>query len=264
MEYADGSCRLIRNFGDGQEEITLALERFSPDPVVDIGLAGSAIKAKRGAAIATVAFAPSGSKQKRSLFHSALADGHVAYMIRAASLLDTPDQSKMSQKERDEINRSPVVPEKELAAAKSVDTLAVSNGFEQPFEVQLGPMIAPMTAMQSCIDELMTHWDIDAKAHRTLTRRATPTKTDKMMEALLENWPDGPLARQLGGFVRFRLLIDRNGRPINCTITLPSGPKEYIELACQTLMRRLRFSPALDAQGQPIASFYANTIVFVP
>ncbi len=39
--------------------------------------------------------------------------------------------------------------------------------------------------------------------------------------------------------------------------------KKFDDATCAALMRRVRFTPALDAKGQPVPSFYLNTVRWI-
>lgn len=260
MEYAESSCKLVRNFSDGKEEITLALERTEPGYNLAAGLAGSPLKTWRNAKEAAVAFGPGGGEQDRPLMSSRLADGRTYYVINPVSLVPSPDFSRMSPADAMKAMGTPPSPERELATAGTLSTLAVTKGFTEPVELQLGPMAAPMKAMQSCTDDLLTQWGLDAQAHRTLSRPAIPLNMDKLSKSFqfpMRAWRDG---RE--GFVQFRLKVDAEGKPTDCVIVAAPGAQEFSDAACRALLGEWRFAPALDAQGKPIASYHSNRVFF--
>jgi hypothetical protein len=61
MEYADDSCRLIRNFRSGDNDLTLALERFSPGAPFSIGIASGKARAWASAREVHLQFFPAES-----------------------------------------------------------------------------------------------------------------------------------------------------------------------------------------------------------
>jgi hypothetical protein len=62
--------------------------------------------------------------------------------------------------------------------------------------------------------------------------------------------------------VEFRLSVSADGVPTSCHIQLTTRPKEFDAAVCDSLMRRARFTPALDAEGKPLISYYLNTVKF--
>ena len=51
---------------------------------------------------------------------------------------------------------------------------------------------------------------------------------------------------------RLDLTVDRSGAPVRCEVTMSDGNRALDRVACDMLMRRSRFTPALDADGVPI------------
>lgn len=259
MEYADNGCKLIRNFSDGTEEITLALERTEPGYNLAVGVTGNPLKTFRNAKQAALAFGPGGGDQERPLVSRKLADGRPFYLINPVSFVPMPDLSKMKPEDAMKAMGTPPSPELELAAAQNVTAVALTKGFSQPVELQVGSMAAPMKAMQGCMDDLLTEWGIDAAAHHKLSRLASPLNMDKLPKPFQppkRQWREG---RE--GFVHFRLKVDAEGKPTDCAIVSPSSA-QLDSAACAALLKEWRFSPAMDAAGKPIASYHMNRVFF--
>ena len=257
MEYADDSCRLIRNFNLGAKQITLALERHQPGTGIDIGLAGNGIQVWSKAEAAEYAFLPGGKPTARTAYSSKLTDGRTYYLLTGASL--EVEQAKISSPGVSEPARTPRETDPELAAAASIDTLVLSKGFKDPPRLALGSMVAPMAAMHTCIEDLLTHWGVDAKAHRSLSRQAGPIDLKQLSSAI--TYPMNAELDHRDGFVRFRLMLDREGKPTNCVVTSPRGAKEFESVTCRSL-ERAQFLPALDASRTAIASYYIGLVRF--
>lgn len=260
MEYADSSCKLIRSFSDGKEEITLALERTEPGYIVAMGLTGSPLKSFRSAKQATVAFPPAGGEKEIPLATRQLADGRPFYLLNPVSFVPVPDFTKMKPEEAMKAMGTPPTVERELAAAANVNAIALTKGFTDEVELEVGPMAAPMKAMQSCMDDLVTQWGLDAAAHHKLTRVAFPLNMDKLSKPFqfpMRQWREG---RE--GLVRYRLKVDTEGKPTDCAVTGSSGSASVDTAACAAMMKEWHFMPALDAAGKPIPSFYSSQTFF--
>jgi protein TonB len=65
-----------------------------------------------------------------------------------------------------------------------------------------------------------------------------------------------PDAKQagIGGRVVVRLHVDRKGQADGCTLLDSSGSPSLDSATCALAIRNARYRPALDAQGQPVAS----------
>lgn len=72
------------------------------------------------------------------------------------------------------------------------------------------------------------------------------------------DYPTRALREERSGTTSFRLTVGPDGRPVACDITDSSGSADLDSTACALLMRRSRFSPALDAEGNPTVGTWAS------
>jgi outer membrane biosynthesis protein TonB len=63
--------------------------------------------------------------------------------------------------------------------------------------------------------------------------------------------------------VNFRLSVRAQGVPTACEVQSSYNDKKFDEVTCAALMRRARFSPALDAKGQPVLSYFLRTVCWI-
>lgn len=164
---------------------------------------------------------------------------------------------------REALQASPEFVAERNAAESEVTGLFVGEAFEEQFVLETGAMHEPMEAMRGCLDELITHWGVDAEAHRSLRRRVWPADYDKIVRSLRMAYPNGMEARRMQGYIRARLNVGQDGSPTACHIQGPISQPEFEREACEQLMDEGEFFPALDADGEPIASYYTVTIAYV-
>lgn len=74
-----------------------------------------------------------------------------------------------------------------------------------------------------------------------------------------DDYPDAALRAEEQGRTGFRIEVGANGRPTDCTVTASSGSASLDAAACKLLMRRARFVPGKDANGDPVGGAYANS-----
>ncbi len=65
-----------------------------------------------------------------------------------------------------------------------------------------------------------------------------------------------------GGVLDYSLIVNPRGRAEECVVNRSSGSREYDQLACRYLLRRARFDPALDVQGNQVEGRYRSSIRF--
>ena len=66
------------------------------------------------------------------------------------------------------------------------------------------------------------------------------------------DYPPNALARGSRGTTKARLTVTAEGRATDCSIYQSSGDAELDALVCPLALTRMRFSPALDRDGNPV------------
>jgi protein TonB len=68
------------------------------------------------------------------------------------------------------------------------------------------------------------------------------------------DYPDGLYRARVGGTVHIRFTVAPTGRVSDCSVTRSSGSRELDNVTCRLIVRRFRYRPARNAEGNPIAS----------
>lgn len=71
-----------------------------------------------------------------------------------------------------------------------------------------------------------------------------------------EDYPRQAIVENRGGEVRYALIISTEGKPIRCEIRASSGSEDLDVQTCKLFSSRIRFKPALDANGSPAVSVF--------
>ena len=258
MEYADNGCRLIREFSDGTASLTVALERFSLEPTLRLGLTGPTVRSRRSQPEAGFRFTGLKDERTSPLFTSELADGRAAYLLSAASMLppDPPVRDPSIYWARPK-NDLPARLKTEMELARQISGIEIHRGFVQPMLIELGPMGQPIKAMQVCTEDLMKSWGLDAARIYAETRPVTPINNPATW-VTPNDYPSSKLRSQEGGLVRVRLLIGADGAIGKCMIDV-AEKGDFEEVVCNNLARRAKFAPALDADGKPAPSYWVGS-----
>ena len=151
-----------------------------------------------------------------------------------------------------------------LAQTESrIEGILVEQAFDEILFLATGSLHAPMEAMRQCLDELMTHWGIDAEAHKNLWVAVEPVDQARWVRKLQQDYPNRMGLRGMQGVLWVRLDVSVEGKPTACHMQSPINEEDFEREACENLMRHAKFTPALDAQGQPIASYWQTSIVYM-
>ena len=254
LNYADDSCRLARTFGQGDDQVVLILDQYQPAGLMDLSLVG-----KR--------FGWLGPNRVR--FSSTFGPGLPSGDFRDA-IMGTVGPAKATivmSGPRDILNRPmvrktagvtdeyfPTTPEQEAAVTEL--RIAASS---IRLTLHTGSMGAPLKAMGKCLSDLVQAWELDPAQQAALSKRAAPSGQPGSW-LTSNDYPPGPLANGASAIVRFRLMVGADGVPTKCFVQQATMSPEFIKLTCDLLVKRARFSPALDALGKPVPSYYTNSV----
>lgn len=107
--------------------------------------------------------------------------------------------------------------------------------------------------LKRCDDDLLSDWGIDVAAIAALKQRAVPI-SDVRGVFTVEDYPESALRTQAQGTVVARLDIDKDGIITDCVAMEPRPDRLLVSTTCSILKRRIKFRPAVGADGQPVAT----------
>lgn len=80
--------------------------------------------------------------------------------------------------------------------------------------------------------------------------------------ALMDDYPPSALRNDEQGVVVAQWTIGANGIVSDCRITRSSGYSSLDHATCQSILKRARYTPAIDEDGKPVASINAAQFVW--
>ncbi len=258
--YEDDSCRLLRQFGAEDETVTMIFNSFGPGDYFRLVLAGKPLRVRHSSRPATLKFGPSEFEQEAEFLIGNLGKKPALLFSGAMRIAGETEAEKLARaNSRPEDNYSIAKISKERKAA--VTYLSIGRPLRKPVMLELGSMGKPFAALSTCVDELLTHWGIDVEKHKTLSQPVhiigDPGRWIRSKDYPLDMIREGQPA-----LVQFRLSVDHTGKTTACHIQQTTRPKEFDDAVCRALMKRSAFKPALDAEGQPIASYWRSAVRF--
>jgi TonB family protein len=128
----------------------------------------------------------------------------------------------------------------EIQIDRNTETI-VRLGFRQADRV--------VAALQACISSALLEWEVDEVLLNRL--RSRPVQTRFWMTS--DAYPESALRNDQAGQVVVRLSISESGRITDCDVVASSGHESLDEGTCRAALDRGRYSPAIDADGQPVA-----------
>ncbi|MDX8357207.1 energy transducer TonB [Sphingopyxis terrae] len=259
LNYADDSCRLARQFGEGDDKVMLVMDRFEPGDGMRMSFFGKPARTSRMDGDAKIRFGPDQAEQEIG-FYPGRGDGKTPALVLRSEVRIAP-RSEAENATRDAgdfgFRWSMVTPAEEAA----VTWIEVGSPVSRPFVLETGSMGNAFAALSKCTDELLDHWGIDVARHATMTRPVTPI-SDPGQWIRSGDYPQEMLWQGQRALVQFRLNVDASGKPTACHIQQTTRAKEFDDAVCKSIMRRAEFKPALDADGKPMASYWLSSVNF--
>jgi hypothetical protein len=251
MDYADNNCQLRRMFGSGLRRAYLAFDQVAPTDYFTLTVAGSAVHPNLSEKIA-VALMPGGEPVERAYLRADMSDGTDGIVLNGFRLTssETPKADGGNDAGDPSVN---------LERAAQINEIAFTRGI-RPLTLETGSLGPAMKAMAACTDDLMRHWGLDPLA---LSRFAQPASNPG-------NWlnsgdyPSDELEAREGGLVRFLLTVNEKGKAVGCHVIGGEHSQQFNDIVCHSLLERARFKPALDDDGNPVASHWSSSAKFVP
>lgn len=266
LDYADESCRLMRVFGEGEDETAFYIERYGPDDEFSMVVAGKPIAkvaSRDGRHDYNLRFGPFEDAREQLGLRGDLGERKPALIMTGVAFAEYPEGERSSRFDPVERARDIRPFEQKISFEREdrIEWLDIARDRRAPLRLALGPMGPPMAAMRKCTDDMAQGWGIDLAAHEELTRPVVPTENPgRWLNS--NDYPRALWARGIQGLVQLRLSVGADGVPTQCHIQRSTRPQEFDDISCKRLMQRARFEPALGAEGEAIASFYRATIRF--
>lgn len=260
--YDEDSCVLRRSFGEADQQGYLEIRRFAPNGRLQVMVASRDLKA-RDIFTYQYMWGDEANWREAGRLKFTLDNGLGGVLFRT-QLVEEPDEPT-DPRERALYLHSADWRAAERGAAERVDSISVRGttirGMQRSaLRLQLGNLVAPIAALNTCADELITHWGIDVEAHKTLTRPALPI--DPTASSSMVGYPPKMVRQGMQGLVNIRLAIDQTGRITACRIQMPLSDPEFEATSCADIQHAFEFEPAQDKDGNPIASYWVTSVYF--
>jgi hypothetical protein len=222
---------------------------------------GEGMRPFRGTTRIGYAFQPSGSSGTLGYLRTETADGRQHVSFDPTTLAPIPAFVPPAP-------GAPFVPPPmysradEQALAQSITGFQLTSGLTSPVRVETGSLGAPIIALQACADDLLKFWGLDVDKHRTMT--ALPFPNPNPQGVLPQGTiPFSEFGKFGGGANQVRLLIGADGKVTSCAIYAPKLSQALNEKICSLATERGSFQPAKDASGQPMASVWMGSPLFL-
>lgn len=255
LNYTDNNCVVHRSFGSGDGAIVMRMSRSAPASGFQLSLIGKPLRSSAAVVDLPVHFeAGQPAATTAILFGNAGKVGDTPMVALVTARLDNLHGDAYPQDQQPPA----VTPEQEAA----VTALTFRAPNRKWYRLQTGSMKGIMAAMRTCTDKVVESWGYSPAVQNSLTRPALPTVSPNKWLGSFD-YPQSMLFSGSMAIVDFRLDIAETGNVSGCSITGSTLPKEAATTTCDLLRRRAKFTPAQDAEGKPVKSYFVSSVRWV-
>lgn len=259
LDYAQERCSLSRSFGQGKDAVQLFIHSYGPYSGYQFLLAGPLVpKTREPVGGVRVRFTPDSSWREETRAVKGTSGSQPAVSFGAAIAPYTPmaEFQKMSPEDIAAygirmLQEAPPFEQKTVSM-----TIKFDNSREA--ELRLGAMDQPMQALRACAEDLQKSWGLEPAKLQRQTRVVVPQASS--ISRVRQRFPP---SKVIGGsaFVPVRIMVNAAGEATECVVQVVSVEEVFREAVCSGLARK--FAPALDEGGQPTASVYQATVIYI-
>lgn len=241
-------CVLSRTFGTGEDEILLRMEKGGTDATFNLTLFGDRLAFPMGSII-SLQFGPGQDAFGRNYIPAKSSKGRPVIMMYGASFAAALEQ--------EDGGYTAFQPDTE--SLSQMQYLQVERAGLRPFRLDFEGSLAEVSkSMDACTALLMGKLRVSSTGK---SRSATPTGNPGEW-VTPRDYPRMMLSYKKEGVVRFRLTVNKVGKPTFCTVDHSSLPQMFDNAVCLALLKKARFEPALDWEGKPAESYWHSAVRF--
>ena len=274
LDYAEDSCRLIRLFGQGDDETKLLLESVAPGNLTMVVM-GKRVRASLDESKVSARFLP---VQEKGFLGAAqrTQDNQAAVLWTSVPLVANIelDDKKMPEEARKAVAlaRSGVRPPAQDISTRNflrqahetleaeTTALEIKIPGHTPVDLETGSLKEPMKMFAQCDRDLLHDIGLDPDVQDRIVRPVWAPKPNSWFTASI--YPKSALSKGEEVSVLIRLLVDASGRVTECTSLSQFDAPDFKKAVCDAAMKYATFQPAELADGTKVPSYFVDRIQF--
>lgn len=250
LDNTGNSCRMQRGFGTAEAPVLLQIEQLAPGDWFALTVAARGFAGINADSRVTLSTAPEVHDPISTRF--TLGDLPTADGKTLTTLFFRP--TTLNGFGKDDAPPPRVTPERE----GQVTSLIVAWG-GHALQVGTGPLAKSFAAMRSCTSSLVASWGLDPAQQAALSRRPKP-QTPPSHWLSRSSYPTDLAQEGKAALVDVRLMIDSAGIITSCNVVNGYSDPRFAKVTCDRIVANARFEPALDAAGNPVASYAVQRV----
>lgn len=255
VDFAPEKCRLARLFGEGENRHLVFFEQYWPSATFGLTVAGPSFRRFGGRLRTDLSFTAAQEPMRTEPFKGTIGAYGDGLVYSTVSLTEAGEDEDGG---RDVLVKS--LPGLDLAAAAASEFVSLR---QRGREIRLltGPLDEAFAVLNQCALDLIGEWGLDIEKHRNAQRLPRWTNPDAVVRKIVANYPRGALNDGEQGIMRMRVLVSETGTVEDCIIIRATTTDRLESPACKAMLEA-RFEPALDAEGKPMRSYFAESVIY--
>ncbi len=254
-DFAEGRCLLSRQFMSGTKELKLQFIQYFPRIsaflmlATEDGFGSGRLEYRFGDA--------SEFDEVKRRFGTSW--GGLKGTLFSVAMVGPVDTGKDEERTEGEVRPIDFSRVEAFAATHASLTVKGSRGI---YRIETGNLEAPVKVLNQCTSNLVDQWGLDEAAHRSLSRGVTLENATTIYREIEDSYPSKAVRQKVSALVSVRVIVDAEGLPLDCSLQNDMSMDIFAKGVCGILLRKGRFSPALDAEGNPLSRYWATSITY--
>lgn len=252
LRYDEDKCRLVRVFGEGEQRVELNIHQSGIEPFFNIFLLGDPVKTDRRQQTISVQFGPHEESAERSFLYGRIGEEKVPFLMMHGIQLGKPEVDV----ETGEFETGGIGLERQ----RQIEWLAIGDRKSPALNLRLPDLWEAMAALSTCSEDLVQHLGLDAEGQSRIAEAPQMLNMKEMANTV--EYPSLYQREGMEGHVKVRVTVNKDGEATNCQIARSSRPAVFDDVVCLAMIQTGKFSPAIDIEGNPAASYFNMEFTF--
>ena len=260
----DDKCRMIRTFGDGEDAVTLWIEKAGAGRFINMTVIGRPFRSPYGTRV-SLAFRP-GDPISRGFIRSTSSKGRpVLTLFGVSAISHEPEPIAEGEEETVDLTATDadsLAPEILSRRYDEVEAIELSGALVQKVSLKSGGLGSMMVQLERCAETLPGKRPNVSSGEGDRAQGASARDVAVWAPQIQANYPAYLLREMAQGTVGVRVQINPEGRATFCEVREYTGPAGFNDAACLAMMRYSRFNPARDGDGNPVWGTYSTRVTY--
>jgi len=269
LDYADDSCRLIRQFGEDKNLVKLSFEAVAPNEITLLVVGGTLRQTLYPASL-KANFLPDGGEgfEGRTALTQAGSKAAAFWLsVPFAKVVKGSAQKLIDEDTRGGETRQLLDPAEgatahaeRVAFAANIAALSISQSGARTMILETGSLGKPLEMFDECERDLLRQWGVD------------PDQQDKIVKPVWApnmavwfnsgDYPNEMIRDRAESDVTVRLAINAEGKVTKCVAVSAYDAPQFNKLVCNVYLTRAKFAPAEIADGTKVSSYLSERVRF--